>query len=245
MGFGGGGSNQTRPHTHDSNIINDGGALQFDNITQASLTSGDITYSDGSHLQRLAIGNPADSLVVSAGNLPEWASGGGAWSKVGSDSGDKAALNVTGISGSAECFHIFYNLEPSTLSTTAYPRLRINSVSSASYDTCLFNQYVTGATDLEWNQTATGFFLGHEDGHNSQYQYCGDIYIQKIPVSQESNGYFMTLRGLTYRNDSGQMSYIIYGGGYQPNTDALNDISFTMSSGNISGTIQVNSLTYS
>ena len=245
MPFSGGGGGALPQHVHNS-VPLQGGPLDFANDTIASLNAGSTTFSDGAALQELVIGNAGESLVVNgAGTAPEWGSGGGAWSKIGSDSGDKAALNVTGISGSAECFHIFYNLEPSTLSTTAYPRLRINSVSSASYDTCLMNQYVTGATDLEWNQTATGFFLGHEDGHNSQYQYCGDIYIQKIPVSQESNGYFMTLRGLTYRNDSGQMSYIIYGGGYQPNTDALNDISFTMSSGNISGTIQVNSLTYS
>lgn len=74
MGFSGGGSSQTKPHTHDSLIVNDGGTLNFDNVTQASLTSGDITYSDGTHLQRLAIGGAGDSLVVDgAGNFPEWA----------------------------------------------------------------------------------------------------------------------------------------------------------------------------
>ena len=74
MGFSGGGSSQTKPHTHDSLIVNDGGSLNFDNVTQGSLTSGDITYSDGTHLQRLAIGGAGDSLVVDgAGNFPEWA----------------------------------------------------------------------------------------------------------------------------------------------------------------------------
>ena len=77
MGFSGGGSSQTKPHTHDSLVVNDGGSLNFDNVTQGSLTAGDITYSDGTHLQRLAIGNPADQLVVSGGNLPSWASAGG------------------------------------------------------------------------------------------------------------------------------------------------------------------------
>ena len=77
MGFSGGGSSQTKPHTHDSLVVNDGGSLNFDNVTQGSLTAGDITYSDGTHLQRLAIGNPADQLVVSGGNIPSWASAGG------------------------------------------------------------------------------------------------------------------------------------------------------------------------
>ena len=75
MGFSGGGSSQTKPHTHDSLIVNDGGSLNFDNVTQGSLTTGDITYSDGTHLQRLAIGSsPGDTLVVNgAGTAPEWA----------------------------------------------------------------------------------------------------------------------------------------------------------------------------
>jgi len=73
LGFSGGGSSQTKPHTHDSLIVNDGGSLNFDNVTQASLTAGDITYSDGVHLQRLAIGGPGEQLVVNgAGTLPEW-----------------------------------------------------------------------------------------------------------------------------------------------------------------------------
>ena len=75
MGFSGSGSNVLKSHTHDSTQVQDGGSLAFDNITQAGLTAGDITYSDGTHLQRLAIGaTPGDSLVVNgAGTAPEWA----------------------------------------------------------------------------------------------------------------------------------------------------------------------------
>ena len=72
MGFGGGGSSQTRPHTHDSNIANDGGALQFDNVTQGTMTAGDITYSDGNHLQVLNLGGAGEVLAVS-GAAPAWA----------------------------------------------------------------------------------------------------------------------------------------------------------------------------
>ena len=77
MGFSGGGSNVLLPHTHDGLVAGDGGSLQMDNVTQGGLTSGDIVYSDGVHLQRLAIGNIADSLTVNgAGTFPEWAAGG-------------------------------------------------------------------------------------------------------------------------------------------------------------------------
>tara|TARA_Y100000310_G_scaffold55026_1_gene50452 strand:+ start:804 stop:1481 length:678 start_codon:yes stop_codon:yes gene_type:complete len=189
-------------------------------------------------------GNVGEVLTATATDTPVWAAAGSSslWTADGFDSGDKAALNVSGMTG-RDITHIFYQVEPSTISTTAYPRMRVNS-QNVNYDCCLMNQYVTGATDLEWNQTATGFFLGHEDGHTSEYQYIGDIYLYKGISTQESTGMFMTLRGLTYRNDSSQMSYIIYGGGYQPDTNPITDISFTMSSGNISGKIQVNSMNY-
>jgi len=73
MGFSGGGSNILKPHTHDGSIAQDGGALNMDGITQGSLTAGDVVYSDGSNLQRLAIGSASDQMRVNAGaTAPEW-----------------------------------------------------------------------------------------------------------------------------------------------------------------------------
>jgi hypothetical protein len=79
MGFSGGGSNILKSHTHDGSISQDGGALNMDGVTQGSLTAGDVIYSDGSNLQRLAIGAASDTLQVNgAATAPEWvaASGG-------------------------------------------------------------------------------------------------------------------------------------------------------------------------
>jgi len=67
MGFSGGGSNILKPHTHDSNIVQDGGNLDFKNITQGDMSAGSITYSNGSHLQELAIGNAGEELKVNVG----------------------------------------------------------------------------------------------------------------------------------------------------------------------------------
>jgi len=73
MGFSGGGTNVTKAHTHSGAIVQDGGALNFDNVTQASLAAGDITYSDGAALQVLGIGSATDTLTVNAGaTAPEW-----------------------------------------------------------------------------------------------------------------------------------------------------------------------------
>ena len=67
MGFSGGGSNILKPHTHDSNIVQDGGNLDFKNITQSAMSAGSITYSDSNHLQELQIGNAGEELKVNSG----------------------------------------------------------------------------------------------------------------------------------------------------------------------------------
>jgi len=88
MGFSGGGSNVLLPHTHDGTVAQDGGPLDFDNVTQADLTAGDVVFSDGAHLQRLAIGTPAQQIQVNAGaTAPEYftpAAGSAIYEKVGS-----------------------------------------------------------------------------------------------------------------------------------------------------------------
>jgi hypothetical protein len=77
MGFSGGGSNILKPHTHDGNIAQDGGALNMDGVTQGSLTAGDLVFSDGANLQRLAIGGSGQSLT-SSGSAPQWSAASGA-----------------------------------------------------------------------------------------------------------------------------------------------------------------------
>jgi len=80
MGFSGGGS-QLRAHTHDGTVALDGGALDFDNITQSQSSAGMVFYSDGTHLQQLAYpGTPAgETLTATAlSTAPSWGTAGGA-----------------------------------------------------------------------------------------------------------------------------------------------------------------------
>ena len=72
MGFSGGGSNVLLPHTHDGRTAQDGGALNFSNITQSQSALGEIFYSDGIAIQQLPVGAPNDEIRVSGANLPEW-----------------------------------------------------------------------------------------------------------------------------------------------------------------------------
>jgi len=76
MGFSGGGSNVLLPHTHDGTVAQDGGPLDFNNITQSQSAAGEVFYSDGIHLQQLAYpGAPAGETLtaVAASSAPSWA----------------------------------------------------------------------------------------------------------------------------------------------------------------------------
>ena len=81
MGFSGGGSNVLKPHTHDGTIVQDGGALNANNITQMGMSAGDVMYSDGNHLQILSYpGVPAGEKLTAApaSTAPTWGTAGGA-----------------------------------------------------------------------------------------------------------------------------------------------------------------------
>ena len=80
MGFSGGGSNVLLPHTHDGTVAQDGGALNFNNVTQSQSSAGQVFYSDGVHLQQLAYpGVPAGETLtaVAASTAPSWVAGAG------------------------------------------------------------------------------------------------------------------------------------------------------------------------
>ena len=75
MGFSGGGSNVLLPHTHDGRVSQDGGPLNFSNITQSQSAAGEVFYSDGTALQQLAYpAVPAGETLTAAAlsTAPSW-----------------------------------------------------------------------------------------------------------------------------------------------------------------------------
>jgi len=89
MGFSGGGSNVLLPHTHDGTVSQDGGPLNFNNITQSQSAAGEVFFSDGAHLQQLAYpAIPAGETLTAAAasTSPSWSAGAGAvWTQVFSE----------------------------------------------------------------------------------------------------------------------------------------------------------------
>jgi hypothetical protein len=101
MGFSGGGSNVLLPHQHDGTVSQDGGPLNFNNITQSQSAAGEVFYSDGVHLQQLAYpGVPAGEQLtaVAASTAPSWVSGaappGSTWKLVAENTLAVAATNM-------------------------------------------------------------------------------------------------------------------------------------------------------
>jgi|TARA_R110002020_G_C16304427_1_gene773336 hypothetical protein len=63
-------------HQHDQTIVQNGGALDMNNVTSGSMAAGSITFDDGTHLQELPIGAATEVLTV-AGGVPTWAAASG------------------------------------------------------------------------------------------------------------------------------------------------------------------------
>jgi len=135
MGFSGSGGSVTRPHTHSSAIVNDGGALNMDNITQASLTAGDIVYSDGTALQRLALAAANDELRVNAGaTAPEWytpAAGGSNYEHIASGTASGGTSLTVSFTGVAPPDYIVAIWNGSVTAAQGIDKVRVNGITTA------------------------------------------------------------------------------------------------------------------
>lgn len=160
MGFSGGGSNVLLPHTHDGTVSQDGGPLNFANITQAQLNSGDTTYSDGSHLQQLAVGNPNDVLTVSGANLPAWVAPSAVttvWTELSDTTASTSELN-------SSVFSHYDNLDVWIIGANSSSQ---NTAVSFNDDHGNSYSYTTTGTSGGFGATASGDELGIWGGNSA------------------------------------------------------------------------------
>jgi len=250
MGFSGGGSNVTKPHTHDSNIVQDGGSLAA-NVTQFGLTAGSILYSDGANIQELAVGSASDTLTVNgAATAPEWAAAGsGAWSNEGNDilttKGSVLEVSVS----DADVYQIIYNVADGGDETAPALVMRLNDVTTSTYDT-LKQWGSDGATTEAQKVTKTKWLVsngGTEDGYNgTAYVYKSD---SNFGASRQGGA---TLISQTQQISSSAPLYVIQQVGCNTTiTGAITKITLKVMKENteddsqILGSMRVNSLSYS
>jgi len=140
MPFNGGGGGALPAHEH-TNIANDGGPLDFNNTTIASMNSGDMTYSDGAALQQLAIAAPNDQLRVSGANIPEWFTPAAASARYVLLDNDTLGVDATNVNLSfvsqsfadISSIEVFYAGRVDTAATNC--RIRINGLTGNVYHT--------------------------------------------------------------------------------------------------------------
>lgn len=241
MGFSGGGSNITKPHTHDSTIVQDGGSLAA-NVTQFGLSAGSVLYSDGSNIQELAVGSAADTLTVNAGaTAPEWAAaaaGSGSFTIDGTDSsaGGAGTLQVAGMTGrdiTQVLFHVAND------GTNARLLLRINGLATGTYNTRWWTS--DGVGTFITGQTA--YFLS-ESLADQDFQ--GEVLLYKGNTNLGYTGNVIrTMVGTINAAAATPQTYqVIMGSGNQADTSAITQIDLLCSGGNIIGDLQVNSMNY-
>ena len=246
MGFGGGGSAGMTAHVHN-NVPLQGGPLDFANDTIASLNAGSTTFSDGAALQELVIGNAGETLTVNGGGTaPEWAAGGAAavWTADGNDvsAGGTAALNVSGMTG-RDITQVLFSVG-SNATTTAFPMVRVNNLSTGTYN--LRNACVTSALNVGYFTYQTGYILDQNPADNIGLQYSGVMYIFKGDPNLPFTGNTMkSIVTALQTDDANPRPWITtQGAGCQTDTNAITQIDLVMSSGNIYGSMQVNSMDY-
>jgi len=187
MGFSGSGSAVTRPHTHSSAIVNDGGALDMDNVTQGSLTAGDVIYSDGNALQRLAYpGVPAGETLtaVAASTAPSWASSSGGTMQLVTSAVltvDSNAMEFA-ISPAVQQADIAYlvivlNSDVNAAGLGQHTYLQVNSINSL-YD--WQGSFIQGGVQFMQNQTNQTEWRMHHVNHGGErgaicYLWCNTV----------------------------------------------------------------------
>lgn len=182
MGFSGGGSNVLLPHTHDGTVSQDGGPLNFGNVTQSQSAQGEVFYSDGVHLQQLAYpGVPAGETLtaVAASTAPSWASAASGAATILIDHQELlvATNNITSTFAAvnqSDISSIFAVLNGVKGTANVEIRCQVNGITTGTYGQEVIQQY--GATLGNWaGAGATGWSVIF----NNQ----GDVFYGEIKIS--------------------------------------------------------------
>ena len=252
MGFSGGGSNVLLPHTHDGRVSQDGGPLNFSNITQSQSAAGQVFYSDGTHLQQLSYpGVPAGETLtaVAASTEPSWAaSSSGLWIANGTATAAtlQSELAVTGISNTPDIVQILFNVAGDDATNGALS-FRVNNTSTNSYNSRPMG--FSTAFDYDSRTSKSEWWL---DRQTNSMNRVGEILLFKGNPNF-SNGTTYGNIGACFRamlsesNAGAAVSpgYItMVGGSNESLTSDFTSIQMLFDAGDIFGNIQVNSMTY-
>jgi len=230
MGFSGGGSNVLLPHSHDGRVSQDGGPLDFNNITQSQSAAGEVFYSDGTALQQLAYpGVPAgETLTATAlSTAPTWvaAAGGSLYEKIGSVTlGGTAAtlglafaaVNQVDISRIA----VVANFQKSVMNAVVY--LNVNGISTATYDFGLMQQSTAATGGTSGTGTNNWLILSNNAGSN-----C----LSTIDITCNSATNNLQCSGMTVSGGGSDHSMYLRGWNTTAGQTSINEVEYSLNTG--------------
>jgi hypothetical protein len=236
MGFSGGGSNILKAHTHNGLTVQDGGALDFDDITQSQSSAGMVFYSDGTHLQQLAYpGVPAGETLTAAAasTQPSWAAASaGAFTVEGSDIQTGYVANLSVDVTDKNFYQVFYNIS-SEGSTSCAASVRINSVNSG-YDWQIHTQW-DATVGQQFSTSDSQVIL---EAAQSNKTSCGVITIWKSDPNGRNAG--TSFRGLAMNSLGNALNYQADSAGYLSSVStAVTSIQILYNAGNVEGSMTV------
>jgi peptidoglycan hydrolase-like protein with peptidoglycan-binding domain len=180
MGFSGGGSNVLKSHTHDGTIVQDGGSLDFGNVTQSQSAAGQVFYSDGNHLQQLSLGAASDVLQVNAGvTAPEW---------VTPAAGTNNRVILDSQTFTASTTQVITFTPGSPIEDDTYQKIQVVFTGDGLGNTiqrCVI-RLDSGLTNTNYNENSMEIFNGIQQIMNRNPQSIGDDYIRL--TDQLANG---------------------------------------------------------
>ena len=188
MGFSGGGSNILLPHTHDGTVSQDGGPLNFNNITQSQSAAGQVFYSDGAHLQQLSLAAAGDVLQVNAGvTAPEWVT-------PAAGSNNRVILDSQTFTASTTSTITFTPGTP--IDDSVYQKIQIVFTGNGlgnSIDRAMF-RLDSGLTNANYNENSIELFNGVLQLMNRNPQSAGDDYVRLTDaLANGGEGWIITI----------------------------------------------------
>ena len=215
MGFSGGGSNVLLPHTHDGTVSQDGGPLNFNNITQSQSAAGQVFFSDGAHLQQLSIGAANDELRVNAGaTAPEWYTPGppaaGTWTIISDQTLGAAGDLDSGTFGSFSVLALYFNGAINTAGWSCSFKLNNTAVGSGLYN--YTNTQSQAATTVYSNSATDAFNWDFVGAGGSTDQQSAFVTIFNTPTARK------LVTWNTVQSRGGAVPYRNFGAGFYNNT---------------------------
>ena len=240
----------TKAHKHSA-VSSDGGFLETSVTGVTNLSEGSIVYGNATEIvTELNAGSEGDSLKIASG-VPAWGAGASStWTNEGSDTGD----NVTNLSVSvsdADIYQVIWATSDQDAAATSIT-MRLNGISTSTYDTLLASVSDGGTMSGSESTAIAKWLLGSGGGGGKMNSGTATVYKAnsdyQARMAVGANFIGQNMQNTTepagpVNNITSGINETITGAISNITLEYINESSTTRQ--NITGNMQVNSMSYS